>query len=139
MFHLQFQGTAKKFQMVPDVFPCFSTFDDNYLKRIQLKEHQSKEILPKTNPTTIPIYSLYDEFMLLFDETEKVVTYEAKAAGNKVDELKKIIDEATKDMDNQPSTTNIPRDTVTSFQGRILTPMHVLKGSNQLHKKQEFR
>ena len=55
--------------------------------------------------------------MLLFDDPEKAITSKEKAADNKVDELNKIIDEATKDMNHQPSSTNIPQDTNTTFQG----------------------
>ncbi|KAL7591015.1 hypothetical protein Lser_V15G34603 [Lactuca serriola] len=72
-------------------------FDDNYLKQIQSNESQIMEIFPKPCPSVIPISNLYEEFMLLFDEPEKAITSEAKAADNKVDELKKIIVDAVKD------------------------------------------
>ena len=53
--------------------------------------------------------------MLLFDEPDKAITSEAKVANNIVDELKKIIDDAVKDMTQQPPTANVPQDTSTTL------------------------
>ena len=46
------------------------------------------------NATTIPLSTLYDEFLNLFDEPEKAISSESKEADNKFGELKKIIYDA---------------------------------------------
>ena len=85
------------------------------MKRIKSSKIHTKEIFPKPSPATIPISNVYEEIMLLFDELEKAITYEAKAVDNKVDELKKIIDDTAKDMHHQSSTVDIPQVTNTTF------------------------
>ena len=44
--------------------------------------------------------------MLLFDEPEKAISLEAKATDNKINSLKKIIDEAAKAIESEPTTSN---------------------------------
>ena len=73
--------------------------------------------------------------MLLFDELEKAITSEAKAADNKVVELENIIHDAAKDMRNQQSPANQPQNTSYTFQGRIITSMQVLRRNYLNHKK----
>ena len=60
---------------------------------------------------TIPMSSLYEEFMNLFDKPDKAITSESKAVDNKEDKLKKIIDDATEDMEYKnftPKDSEIP-------------------------------
>ena len=52
------------------------------------------------NSMTTPLSSLYEEFIYLFDEPDKVILSESKATYNKEDELKKIIDDAVKGLEN---------------------------------------
>lgn len=61
----------------------YVTFDDTYLKKYQKVDSQSEEILPVKNMTAIPLSSLYEEFMNLFDEPDKAIFSESKAADNK--------------------------------------------------------
>ena len=56
----------------------------------------------------VPISTLHDEFMLLFEEPEKAISSEYKATENKEDELEKIIDDVMKDMENKPPSSNEP-------------------------------
>ena len=55
--------------------------------------------------------------MLLFDEPEKAISSESKAVDNKVDELKKIIDEAANDMHKEPPSANVLHDMDVTFLG----------------------
>ena len=60
---------------------------------------------------TIPLSNLYDEFLNLFDKPEKAITSESKATDIKEDELKKIIDDDAKNLENKPpilKDSNIP-------------------------------
>ena len=68
---------------------------------------QSKEIFPQANATTIPLSTLYNKFLNLFDEPEKAISSDSKAANNKIDELKKIIDDAAKKIEQENPT---PKD-----------------------------
>ena len=87
----------------------YVTFDDNYLKKFQKNDSPSKEIFPKTNFATIPLSNIYEEFLNLFEEPEKAISSESKAADNKEDELKKIIEDATKDMEYEHPTPKDPK------------------------------
>ena len=97
----------------------YVTFDDNYLKRTQTNDSLLKEIFPKPSLATIPLSTLYDEFMLLFDEPENAISSESKAADNKVNELKKIIKDDANDMHKEPPSANDPHETKATFQGEF--------------------
>lgn len=49
---------------------------------------------------TSPLFDIYVEFLNLFDEPEKAISLESKAADNKEYELKKIIDDVAKYMEH---------------------------------------
>ncbi|KAL7600488.1 uncharacterized protein LOC128134121 [Lactuca sativa] len=72
----------------------------------------------------VPISNLFEEYIRLFDEPEKAIHSEATAADNKLDNLKKVVDEATKEMENEPpstkSSTGSPNKDST-FQGESTT------------------
>ena len=84
----------------------YVTFDDNYVKKLKTTEGSVEEIFPKSGQVTVPISNLCEQCMLLFDEPEKAIHSESKAADKKVDNLKKIIDDVAKKMlDEQPTVT----------------------------------
>lgn len=72
------------------------------MKKIQASECLTEEIFLVSGQLLVPIYNLFEEYMLLFDEPEKAINSEARAADNKIDSLKKIIDEAAKAMEIEP-------------------------------------
>ena len=55
--------------------------------------------------------------MLLFDEPKNAILSEAKAIDNKVDNLKKIIDEAAKAMESESQGPSEPTHERSTFQG----------------------
>ena len=81
----------------------YVTFDDNYMKKVQRSESDLGEIFPESGQVSVPISNLFEEYMRLFDEPEKATNSEANAADNKIDNLKKVIDEAAKEMESKPS------------------------------------
>ena len=90
----------KKSKKIEEMY--YVTFDNSYLKKYQTSDRQSEETIPVTNPMTTPLSNLHEELMNLFDEPEKAISSESKAADNKKDDLKKIIDDAVKDLPNEP-------------------------------------
>ena len=56
------------------------------------------EIFSQTGQVTATIANLFDQFVDLFNEPEKATLSEAKAADNKIDHLKQIVEDATKQM-----------------------------------------
>nr|KAJ0227036.1 hypothetical protein LSAT_V11C100049630 [Lactuca sativa] len=102
----------------------YVTFDDNYMKKVQRTESASEDIFPEFGQVSVPISNLFEEYIRLFDEPEKAINSEATAADNKVDNLKKVIDEATKTMESEPptptsSTSSSNKDS--TFQGESST------------------
>lgn len=89
-----------------------------------------EEIFHTTGQVSVPTSNLFEEFMMLFDEPENAILSEAKAADNKVDNLKFLIDEVAKYLESEPqvqseppvqrkpqsSSETIPK--LSSFQGR---------------------
>ena len=67
------------------------------------------EIFPKIGQVSVPLSNLFEEYMLLFDEPENSILSEAKAADNKVENLKKIIDEAAKAIESEPQGWSEPQ------------------------------
>ena len=61
------------------------------------------EIFQELGQVSVPISNLVEEYIRLFDETEKAIHSVVNAADNKIDHLKKIIDEVVKDMEKDPS------------------------------------
>ena len=55
--------------------------------------------------------------MLLFDEPTKYISSESKAANNKEDELKKIVDDAAKDLIRKPQSPKESQPVSTPIQG----------------------
>ena len=83
----------------------YVTFDDKYVKKLKTTNGSVEEIFPKSGQASVPISNLCEQYMQLFDEPEKAIHSESKDVDNKVDNLKKIIDDATKKMaDGQPPT-----------------------------------
>ena len=68
-------------------------FDDNYMKKFQSREGSIEEIFPVTGKVIAPTYNMFEEYMLLFDEPENAIHSEENAADNKIDNLKKIIND----------------------------------------------
>ena len=68
-----------------------------------------EETFPQTSHVTAPISNLFEEYILLFDEPEKANLSKVKAADNKVDNLKKIINEDAKAMESEPQGPNEPQ------------------------------
>ena len=76
--------------------------------------------------------------MLLFNEPEKAISSESKAVENKENELKKLIDDVAKDLQQQPLSVNIPQTTNTTFKGENSDSNASPQGSNLPHKKRTF-
>ena len=79
----------------------YVTFDDDYVKKLQSNKGPIGEIFLASGRFSVPISNLFEEFILLFDELEKAINSEIKAADNKIDILKKVIDEAAKEMESE--------------------------------------
>ena len=95
----------------------YVTFDDNYVKKLKTTEGLLEEIFPISGQVTVPISNLFEQYMLLSDEPEKAIHSESEAADNKVDHLKKIINDVIKKMavdqpqaDEQSNSSEPPRD-----------------------------
>nr|KAJ0203047.1 hypothetical protein LSAT_V11C500252350 [Lactuca sativa] len=84
----------------------YVTFDDNYMQKVQRTESALGDIFPESGQVSVPISNLFEEYIRLFDEPEKAIHSEATATDNKLDNLKKIIEEATKEMESKPPSTN---------------------------------
>ena len=54
---------------------------------------------------------MFEEYILHFDEPEKYILSEAKATDNKVENLKKIVNEAAKAMESESHDSRIPQGT----------------------------
>ena len=63
-------------------------------KKLKKTEGFMEEIFPISDHVTVPISNLFEMYMLLFDELENAIHSESEAADNKVDHLKKVIDDA---------------------------------------------
>ena len=101
------------------------------------------EIFPELGQVLVPISNLFEEYMRLFDEPEKVIHSEAKAADNKIDHLKKIIEDAAKDMAKDPSKqandqpSNEPPNNSAVFEGESSFVSHTTEQENPNPTKQE--
>ncbi|XP_023745445.1 uncharacterized protein LOC111893610 [Lactuca sativa] len=95
------------------------------------------EIFPESGQVSAPLSNLFDEYIRLFDEPEKAIHSEEKAADNKIDNLKTIIVEATKEMENdrfkptdgQPSTE--PPNNNSMFKGEGSSVSNTMKLSTE--------
>ena len=67
-----YQFLNKKSRRIEETY--YVTFDDTYLKKYQKIDSQSEETFPMKNSMTIPLSSLYEEFMNLFDEPDKTIS-----------------------------------------------------------------
>ncbi|XP_052623813.1 flocculation protein FLO11-like [Lactuca sativa] len=117
------------------------------MKKVQRSESALGEIFPESGKVSVRISKLFEEYIQLFDEPEKAKHSEAKAVDKKIDNLKKIIDEAAKEMESEPpkptvgqssndspnndsmfkgETSLAPKTTEMSFEGEnpILSPTH---------------
>ena len=84
-----------------------------------------KEIFPKSGQVSVPLSNLFEEYMLLFDEPEKAIHSEVKADDNKIDHLKKIINEAANGMESEAQGTTEklnPSDRPASYKPPIKSP-----------------
>ena len=74
------------------------------MKKVQRKESDLGDIFPESGQVSVLIANLFEEYMRLFDELEKAAISKAKNTDNKVENLQKLIDEAAKEMENEPPT-----------------------------------
>ena len=72
------------------------------MKKVQRSEYDLGEIFPESGQISVPISNLFEEYIRLFDEPGKAVHSEATEEDNKIDNLKKITDEAAKEIKNDP-------------------------------------
>lgn len=93
------------------------------MKKNQKEDCQSREIFLSTNSMTIPLLNLYEEFLNLFDESEKSFSSESNVNANQEDALKKIVDEVAKHIEtsqeqpipNASEFPNAPQPSVATF------------------------
>ena len=113
----------------------YVTFDDNYVKKLKLTGEVIGEIFFQTGQVTVSIANFFDQFMDLFDEPEKAAHSEATAADNKIDHLKKIVEDAAKQMGEEEPVRNEPPQSGTSVEGRInflqISRTHISRGRIQ--------
>ena len=95
----------------------YVTFDDNYVKKLKATEEAIGEIFSQTGQVTASIANLFDQFVELFDEPEKATLSEAKAADNKIDHLKQIVEDAAKQMGEGEQVPNEPPQHGSSVEG----------------------
>ncbi|XP_052622435.1 uncharacterized protein LOC128127785 [Lactuca sativa] len=77
------------------------------------------EIFPQTGQVSVPISNLFELYMKLFDDPETAILFEAKAVDNKVDDLKKVIDEAAKITESETSSSSGSQESTTSQEPKV--------------------
>lgn len=71
----------------------YVTFDDKFFKNSQQNSNvQSDEIFPSSNSQNCPLMTLYEEFLNLFDDSEKANSSKEKGEDKKEDKLLKLVD-----------------------------------------------
>ena len=114
----------------------YVTFDDSYVKKLKATEEAIGEIFTQTGQVTASIANLFEQFVELFDEPEKATLSEAKAADNKVDHLKQIVEDAAKRMGEGEHVPNEPPKHGASVEGEnppsSKQPSSQLEGENSI-------